>query len=158
MPLCWFGKNVYQLDDSIPFLRQNIIFFFVVEFFAQANMTDDPFESFIEVSLEILLSLLFVEFMLLLNKTVYAFVRVATALLFSANVVASFIVPVLVWLTLSENILSYYTVGILLFWNYLLVTNILKQVLSINIPASIVLSLFYFSFAYYGAFALGQIL
>jgi hypothetical protein len=158
LPLCWFRKNPYQLKESINFFKQNLIFYFIVEFLTQANMTDDPVESFYEVILETLLTLLFIALMLFLNRTYYAFISVATAFIFCANVVSFFIIPVLIWLTISENVLSYYLVGLLLFWEYLQVTYIIKHVLKINVPASMVLSLCYFSVTYYGAFALGQMI
>jgi hypothetical protein len=96
--------------------------------------------------------------MLFFNRVLYAYIQVATAIIFCANTVALFIVPVLIWLTVSEDPLSYYLLGLLLFWNYALVAHIVRQVLSINFFASLVLSLFYFTVTYFGAFALGQLL
>lgn len=158
LPLCWFRKNPYQLQESTAFLKHNLIVYFIVEFLLQANMTDDPIESFYEVIFETLLTLVFIAVMLALNGTFFAFVRIATAFIFCANAVSFVIIPVLVWLTISENTFSYYLVGLLLFWEYLLVTYLLKHTLKINVSASLVLSTFYFAFSYYGAFALGQMI
>ncbi|MDP1969671.1 MAG: hypothetical protein Q8K42_01900, partial [Methylobacter sp.] len=105
-----------------------------------------------------LLTLMFIGVMLFLNRTLYAYVQVATAVIFCANIVALLIVPVLVWLTVSEDPLSYYFLALLLFWVYVVVAHIIKQVLSINLFAGLVLSLFYFTTTYFGAFALGQLL
>lgn len=124
----------------------------------QANMTDDPIESFTEVSLETFLTLLFIGIMLFFNRTLYAYVQVTTAIIFCANIIGLFVVPVLIWLTVSEDPLSYYFLSLLLFWDYAVVTYIIKQVLSINLFASLVLALFYFIATYFGAFALGQLL
>jgi hypothetical protein len=154
--LCQFKLNPLELVRSVSFFKQNLLFYFIIEFFLQANMTDDPFESFAEVSYETFLTLLFIAVMLALNKALYAFIQVATAILFCENVVAVAIVPVLVWLTMTEDLLSYYLLGLLLFWNFALVTYIIKKVLAINTPASAVLSLFYFASTYFGAFAMGQ--
>ncbi|MGR9013533.1 MAG: hypothetical protein ACU83U_07800 [Gammaproteobacteria bacterium] len=120
-------------------------------------MTADPLESFVEVSIETLLTLLFIGIMLFFNRTLYAYIQVATAILFCANLVAIPLVPVLIWLTVSEDLLSYYLFGLLLFWEFVLVTNIIRNVLSINLFASTILSLFYFAVSYLGAFALGQL-
>ncbi|MDP2904390.1 MAG: hypothetical protein Q8N96_14995 [Methylovulum sp.] len=158
LPLCWFKSNPLELIRSVNFLKQNLIFYFIVEFFVQANMTDDPIESFYEVSLETLLTLLFVMFILYVNKTLYATIQVLTAFLFCSNVVSCFIIPVLVWLTVSENAISYYLVGLLLLWNFALITYIIKRVLSLNTLASAAVSLFYAGFTYAGAFALGQLM
>ena len=123
----------------------------------QTNMTADPLESFVEVSIETLLTLIFIGIMLFFNRTLYAYIQVATAILFCANLVAIPLVPVLIWLTVSEDILSYYFFGLLLLWEFVLVTNIIRNVLSINFFAGTILSLFYFTVSYLGAFALGQL-
>jgi len=120
-------------------------------------MTDDPFESFYEVSFETLLSLIFIGVMLALNKSLYVFIQISTAMLFCSNAVSFFIIPVLVWLTISENTLSYYLVGLLIFWDYALTTYVIKQVLILNLAASAVISLFYVTFTYFGAYTLGQL-
>ncbi|TRX02928.1 hypothetical protein [Candidatus Methylobacter oryzae] len=158
LPLCWLKNNPLELPRSVDFFKQNLLFYFVVEYFMQANMTDDPIESFTEVSIETLLTLLFIGVMLFFNRTLYAYVQVTTAIIFCANIIALFIVPVLIWLTISEEPLSYYLLILLLLWDYTLVTYIIRQVLSINVIASLVLSLFYFVATYFGAFALGQLL
>jgi hypothetical protein len=124
----------------------------------QTNMTDDPLESFTEVSIEIFLTLFFIGVMLFFNRTLYAYVQVATAIIFCANIIGLFVVPVLIWLTVSEVPLSYYFFALLLFWDYAVVTHIIRQVLSVNIFASLVLALFYFIATYFAAFALGQML
>ncbi|MGR8998159.1 MAG: hypothetical protein ACU88J_03815 [Gammaproteobacteria bacterium] len=121
-------------------------------------MTDDPFESFFEVSLETTLTLLFIGLLLLLNKTLYAYIQVTTAIIFCANIISLFIFPVLVWLTISENILSYYLLGVIFLWDFMIVAYILRKALSINLPASFALTIFYFIATYLGAFALGQML
>lgn len=158
LPLCWLRNNPLELPRSVYFFKQNLLFYFVSEYFMQANMTDDPLESFTEVSIETFLTLIFIGVMLLFNRTLYAYVQVTTAIIFCANIIGVFVVPVLIWLTVSEEPLSYYFLVLLLFWDYVVVTHIIKQVLSINFFASLVLSLFYFTATYFAAFALGQIL
>ncbi|MDD2722440.1 MAG: hypothetical protein PHH59_00260 [Methylovulum sp.] len=157
LPLCWFKSNPLELIRSVSFFKQNLIFYFIVEFLLQANMTDDPLESFYEVSFETLLTLLFIGVMLALNKSMYAFIQISTAVLFCSNAVSFFVIPVLVWLTISENTISYYLVGLLIFWDYALTTYIIKRVLTLNIAASAVVSLFYVTFTYFGAYTLGQL-
>lgn len=124
----------------------------------QANMTDDPFESFTEVSIETLLTLMFIGFILYLNKTLYAFIQVTTAILVCANVVSLFVIPVLIWLTVSEDLLSYYSLGLLFMWEFTMIAYIFRKIMSINIAASLVLSVLYFTVTYLGAFAIGQVL
>lgn len=158
LPLCWLKNNPLELPRSADFFKQNLLFYFVLEYFMQANMTDDPFESFIEVSLQTALTLVFIGFALFFNKTLYAYVQVSTAIIFCANLIGLFVVPVMIWLTVSDEPLSYYSFSLLLFWDYAVVTQIFKQVLSINLFASLILTLSYFIATYLGAFALGQLL
>lgn len=123
----------------------------------QANMTDDPIESFYEVGFETLLTLLFIVILLFFNKTLYALIQVITAFILCANVVSLFIIPVMIWLTVSDDPLSYYIMFLLVFWDFALVTYIIKKIVDINILASIALSLLYFVSTYFGAFGLGQL-
>lgn len=158
LPLCWFKNNPLELTRSTGFFRQNLIAYFLIEYFMQANMTDDPFESFIEVSLETVLTLFFIGFLMFFNKTLYAFVQVATSLILCANIVSLFIVPVMIWATVSDDLLSYYLLVGLFLWDFALVTFIFKKVVDINILASLALSLLYFITTYLGAFGLGQLI
>jgi hypothetical protein len=124
----------------------------------QANMTDDPFESFVEVTIQTLLTLIFIGVILRLNKTLYAYIQVTTAFLVCANIVAIFVIPVLIWLTVREDLLSYYSLGVLLIWEFTVMAYIFKKILSISPVASLALSLLYFTVTYFGAFAMGQVL
>lgn len=157
LPLCRLNNNPLELPRSVGFFKQNLLFYFVVEYFMQANMTDDPLESFVEVSLQTFLTLLFIGVTMFFNRTLYAYVQVTTAVIFCSNVIGLFVVPVVIWLTVSEAPLSYYFFGFLLLWEYAVVAHIFKQVLTVNILASMVLSLCYFIATYFGAFALGQV-
>lgn len=124
----------------------------------QANMTDDPFESFTEVSIQTLLTLMSIGFILRLNKTLYAYIQVTTAILVCANVVSLFVIPVLIWLTVSEDLLSYYSLGLLFMWEFTVIAYIFRKIMSINFAASLALSVLYFTVTYLGAFAIGQVL
>jgi hypothetical protein len=158
LPLAWFRHNPLELTRSTVFFRQNLLFYFVVEYFMQANMTDDPFESFTEVSIQTLLTLTFIGLILHLNKILYAYVQVTTAILVCANVVSLFVIPVLIWLTVTEDLLSYYSLGLLFIWEFTVISYIFKKVLAINSAASLALSVLYFTVTYLGAFAIGQVL
>jgi hypothetical protein len=157
LPLCWFKHNPLELTRSMSFFKQNLLFYFIVEYFMQANMTDDPFESFIEVSIETVLTLMFIGFILHLNKTLYAFIQVSTAILVCANIVSLFVIPVLIWLTVTEDLLSYYSLGLLFIWEFTVVAYIFRKIIAINIVASLAVSILYFTVSYLGAFAIGQV-
>ena len=158
LPLSWYKHNPLELTRSMSFFKQNLLFYFIVEYFTQANMTDDPFESFTEVSIETLLTLMFIGLILRLNKTLYAYIQVTTAILVCANIVSLFVIPVLIWLTVTEDLLSYYCMGLLFIWEFTLIAYIFRKTLAINLAASLALSVLYYTVAYLGAFAIGQVL
>jgi hypothetical protein len=158
LAVCWLNNDPLELPRSEWLFKNSLLVYFVVGYLLQTNMIDDPFESFYEISLQIIFMLLFIGVMLALNKSLYAYVQVATAFIFSANLVSLFVVPVMVWLTVSEDVLSYYLFSLLLAWYYAIVAYIIKCSLLINIPASLVLALLYFIATYLGAFAVAQAL
>ena len=157
IPLCWYKNQPLELTRSVNLLKKNLLIYFVIEYFMQANMTDDPFESFTEVSVQIILALLFIALLLRLNKTLYAFVQVTTAIVISSNAISIFVVPVLIWLTVDEGILSYYCLGILFVWELTVIAYIFRKSLALNTAASLVVSFLYFIITYLGTFALGQV-
>ena len=158
LALCWLGTDPMELPRSTSLLKKSLFIYFIVYYLLQANMTDDPFESLYEVVIQIALSLLFIAVILSLNKTLYIYVQVTTAILFSANFIAMFLVPVMVWLTVSEDPWSYYIFSLLILWYYAVVCYMFKYSLLINTPASLVMGFLYFLTTYLGAFALGQML
>lgn len=150
-PLCFLKINPLDLPKSVSFFKQNLWFYFVLELFIQANMID-PYEAFFEVVIETGLTLSFVGLILFLNKNMHLYVQIASAVLFCENVVAFFGVPVVIWLTVSESLLSYYLLGLLVLWDFILITYIIKHILSINMAASLTISFFYFLMTYFGAY------
>jgi hypothetical protein len=153
IPLCWFKNNPLQLPSSVSFFQTNLFVYFVVEFFTQANMIP-PLEAFFEVTAETLLTLLFVYIVLMLNRTMHNYMQVASAILISENIVAIFGVPVIVWLTISHHWLSYTLLIGLIFWDFALITYVMKKVLAVNLLASIIVSFFYFATTYGAAYLL----
>lgn len=155
--LCWFDTNPLVLEKSTAFLKWNLLFYLVVQYFLQTNMTDDPLESFAEVIVEFVLTLSFIGVLLFVDKKRKAFIQVSTAVFFCTNVLSIFFIPVIVWLTVTDDPLSYYVMVVLFLWLYSLVTHIFKSVLVVDWLASLALSLFYFIVVYLGAVALGQL-
>jgi hypothetical protein len=158
LALCWLNNDPLELPRSVSLFKKNLFIYFAVGYLLQANMIDDPFESFYEISLQIIFMLAFIGIMLFLNKTLYLYVQVTTAFIFSANIISAFVVPVMVWLTVNEDLYSYYLFSLLMAWYYAIISYIIKFTLDINVAASMVLALLYFIATYLGAFALGQLI
>ncbi len=158
LALCWLNNDPLELPRSVSLFKKNLLIYFVIGYLLQANMIDDPLEAIVEISLQTLFMLVFIGIMLSLNKTLYIYVQVTTGVMFSANLISVFVIPVMVWLTVTEDIYSYYLFFILLAWYYAIISYIIKCTLLINIPASMVLALLYFIATFLGAFALGQLI
>lgn len=152
-PLCFWRHDPLELHPSATFFKYNLIVYYFVELFMQANMID-PWEAFWEVNIETLFTLGFIALMLVLNNNFNRYLQVATAVLICENMIAVFAVPVMIWLTVTDDLLSYITFGILVFWDVTLVTYIIKKVLKINVFASLAVACIYFLFTYGGAYGL----
>lgn len=158
MALCWLANDPLELPRSESLFKKNIVLYFVIGYLLQANMIDDPIEAFYEITIQIVSMLLFIGILLSLNKTMYLYIQITTAFMLSANFISLFVVPVMVWLTVSEDMYSYYLFFLLLAWYFAIVAYIFKCILVINVPASMVLALLYFIATFLGAFALGQVI
>ncbi|KAF3981525.1 MAG: hypothetical protein HFP81_06330 [Methylococcales symbiont of Hymedesmia sp. n. MRB-2018] len=157
LPICFLKVNPLDLPRSVTFLKQNFWFYFLIELLIQANMIE-PSEALFEVIIETLLTFGFVGLILFLNKTTHLYVQIVTAVLFCENVVAFFIVPTITWLTVSDSIISYYFMAVLILWDFILITFILKKVIAVNLAASLTISFFYFMMTYLGAYGLTLLL
>ena len=149
LPLCWFAENPLDLPASISFFKQNLFFYFGLELFTQINMID-AHEALLEVTIETSLTLLFVAIVLLLNKSFHAYIPIATAVLFTENIVAVFGLPTMIWLAMTEHELSYLTMFLLVVWDFALMAYIFQKCLGINLLAGWIVSIIYF-FSTYGA-------
>lgn len=158
MALCGLKSSPLELPRSIDFLKQNLIFYFIVEYLIQTNLVDNPIESFFELLLEITLTFLFVAALLAANRTLYNYVQTVTALLFSENFISVLTVPVLFWLTFTDDAQSYYVLGALGCWNVAIIIYIFKKALTISIAAAFALTLLFLAIVYGGAFAMAQLI
>ncbi|PPC90562.1 MAG: hypothetical protein CTY34_07385 [Methylobacter sp.] len=156
--LCRLKSNPLELPRSIDFLKQNLIFYFVVEYLIQTNIVDNPIEAFFELLLEMALTFLFVAVMLAANKSLYNFVQTVTAFFFSENFISVLTVPVLFWLTITDHTESYYVLGVLGFWNIAIIVYIIKKTLAVSVPAASALAFLFLIIVYGGAFALAQMI
>lgn len=157
LKLCWFDVSPLELPRSTAFFKQNLAFNVLMFTFIHFNMTDD-IESVSEVFIETALNLGFIALTLCLNRTMYTFVQVATAILFSENFASLFLLPVMFWSTISEDWLSYSFLSVILLLNMAVIANIFKQAIGINILAGFIMALFYLVFSFGGGFALNSFL
>ncbi|MDD2759482.1 MAG: hypothetical protein PHH11_04220 [Methylomonas sp.] len=157
LALCWFHVSPLQLQRSLRFFQNNLIFNFLVFFFIHFNMTDD-IESISEVIIETALNLGFIGLTLWLNRSSHTFIQVSSAILFCENIVGVFLVPIMFWATVAEDFWGYALISLTLAWNWAMVAAIFKKVLDINLLAGLVMSMFYFLFSFGGGFAVNSLI
>lgn len=157
LALCWFKVSPLDLPRSTDFFKLNLIFNFVIYTFIHFNMTDDV-ESIIEVFIETLLTLGFIAFTLCLHRTMFTFIQVSSAILFCENAIAILLIPVMFWVTVTEDWLSYGLLLVILLWNWAMIAVIFKKIMSINVIAGMVMSLFFILFSFGGGFAINTLI
>ncbi|MDT8406493.1 MAG: hypothetical protein RQ715_04510 [Methylococcales bacterium] len=152
LPLCWFIGNPLEQPRSIRFFQYNLLYYLLIELFIQINITDDPFEAIFEVLLEVALSFAFISALLLHKKAMPCFIATSTSFIFCENIQASLILPNLVWLLSTSDVVSYYFMAILVFYSVCMITYLIKQVLYAPLTPALVLTLVYLTLTYLGSY------
>lgn len=157
LPLCWFTNNPLELPRSISFFRKNILFYVLIELFIQINITD-PIEAIAEVGIETTLTLTFVAVILLFKKALAGYIPAATSFLICENVFAAFCLPIVIWLTTTDDLLSYILFFGLILWDIAMITYLIRRILSCHLVSAFLLSILYFICTYGGAFTIMMII
>ena len=155
--LCWFDVSPLELPRSTAFFKQNLAFNVLMFVFIHLNMTDD-IESISEVIIETALNLGFIALTMCLNRSMHAYVQVATAILFCENFASLFLLPVIFWATIAEDWLSYGFLLVILLLNMIVIASIFKKSININTLAGLIMALFYLVFSFGGGFAINSLL
>lgn len=158
LALCWFEGDPLDLPRSYRFLKQNLLFYYFSELFMQYNMVNDLLDAFIDVTEETILTIVLIFLILSLNRSLNRFVQVASALIVSENLTGCIAIPIVAWLAISESILSYALLSIIIVWELLIISYIFKLVLNINQTASVVMGIIYFIVTYLGVYGLNLVI
>ncbi len=156
-PLCWFKNHPLELPRSVGFFQKNLYYYLLLELFFTANITA-PVEALIEVIIETGLTLLFIISLLYVKKAEASFIPAATSFLICENIIKSLALPVFVWLTSTDDSLSYYILSGLAAWGVAVIAYVIKQILLTTSAIAFVLSLVYFFISHIGAFIVTLIL
>ena len=155
--VCWFTGDPAELQISKSFLWKCLIFYLGAGILIQANITD-PAEALIQVFIELLITILFIGFLLMLKKSLGHFERMTTAFIFSECFYYLLVFPVAIWYTVvketAQDIYPIFVAAFLTVWFCAIISYILKGILSSRLWASIFLSITYFAITYLGSFGL----
>ena len=151
LQICWFKGSPLDLERSIPFLRTVLIVNLVVSYLVQANV-QDPIEAFIEVFIELVVTLILIGSLLVIKKSLDLFVPTLTAILVCENFVLLLGVPLVVWFTISDDVLIFYILAILVVWAVAIVAYILRQICGFSKLTSYIMSFAYYMIVFIGTF------
>lgn len=143
VPLCWFKHNPLELPRSVSFFQKNLYFYLLIELFILANITD-PFDALIEVIIETGLTLLFVGMLLYIKESIAGFIQAATSFLICENIIAAIVLPVIVWLTTTDELSSYCLLFGLMAWGFAVITYLIMRILLATPLTASVLATIYF--------------
>lgn len=152
--LCWFKGDFDEMPESMSLFRNALIFYTVVAVFLQINAIGGFIEAFILVGFEIVLTFMFVSILLYFAKAMDQFWRVQTLYFICQDFILIFSVPLLIWVTITENAWAYYTLAIVVVWAIAVFAYINNQIINSGSFVSTMLSLAYFVTVYGGGFLL----
>lgn len=157
LQLCWFNGYPEELPADRKFLWLNLGFYLLLGLFIQANVSD-PVEAFIQIFIEIIITLIFISVILIKDEGWYNFERFLTAILVCENFIYILALPLAFWYIFAKGtdfaIYPIYMGGALIVWSMAIIAYLLKELFNYTWKASISVSVLYFFLTYFGSFAL----
>ena len=157
LQLCWLSGYPEDLPTNRKFLWINLVVYLLLGLFIQSNISD-PVEAFIQILIEVVITLLFIGALLLKDGNAYNFERFLTAILVCENFVYVLGLPILFWYIFAKgsDIANYpiYIGMALMIWSVVIIAYLLKGLFDFNWKTSASLSVLYFVLTYFGSFGL----
>lgn len=157
LQLCWLKGYPEDLPTNRKFLWNNLIIYLLLGLFIQANISD-PAEAFIQIFIEVFITLIFMGVLLIKDGSTYNFERFLTAILVCENFVYVLALPLAFWFIFAKggeyDHYPVYLGAVLIIWSVVIITYLLKGLFDFNWNTSATLSVVYFILTYFGSFAL----
>ena len=155
--LCWLNGYPEDLPTDRKFLYINLAVYFLLGLFSQGNISD-PIEAFMQIFIEVFITLVFMGALLLKDGSSYNFERFLTAILVCENFVYTLGLPILFWFIFAKgsDYASYpiYIGSILMLWSIVIIAYLIKGLFGFDWKTGSSLSVLYFVLTYFGSFAL----
>ncbi len=151
--LCWFKGSLEELPESMPLLYRALIFYVTIGIFVITNMTGF-IEAIIQVFIKVVLILLFISIVLFFTKGMKQYLKVLTSYLVCQDLISIFALPLLIWVTVTDDSLAYYSLSAVMLWAVAIIAYINNQIISLGSFPSFLLSLTFFLSVYGGSFVL----
>ena len=157
LQLCWLNGYPEDLPTERKFLWINLGVYLLLGLFIQANISD-PVEAFIQILIEVVITLLFMAALLLKDGSAYNFERFLTAILVCENFVYILGLPILFWYIFAKgsDIANYpiYIGMALMIWSIVIIAYLIKGLFGFDWKIGSSLSVLYFVLTYFGSFGL----
>lgn len=155
--LCWLSGYPDDLPIDRKFMWINLAIYLVLGIFIQANISD-PVEAFIQILIEVVITLVFIAVLLFKDGSAYNFERFLTAILVCENFVYALALPLAFWFIFAKgtNYAGYpvYLGAALIIWSVIIIAYILRGLFGYNWKISGSVSVLYFILTYFGSFGL----
>ncbi len=157
LQLCWLSGYPEDLPTERKFLWANLVVYLLLGLFIQGNISD-PVEAFVQILIEVVITLLFIAALLIKDGSVFNFERFLTAILVCENFVYVIGLPILFWYIFAKgSTMASYPIYIgmaLMVWSVVIIAFLLKGLFDFNWKTSGTLSVVYFVLTYFGSFGL----
>lgn len=157
LQLCWLSGYPEDLPSDRKFLFSNLGAYLLLGLFIQANISD-PIEAFVQIFIEVIITIIFMVGLLLNDRSTYNFERFLTAILVCENFVYTLGLPILFWYILAKgsdyaNYPIYFGIALIV-WSVAIIAHLLKGLFNLNWKVSASLSMLYFVLTYFGSFGI----
>lgn len=157
LQLCWLSGYPEDLPTDRKFLLINLAFYLAMGLFIQSNISD-PIEAFLQIIIEVTITLLFMVALLLKDGSSYNFERFLTAILVCENFVYVLALPLAFWFIFakgtSASLYPLYIGTVLIIWSIVIIAYLLKGLFGLDWKSGTALSVLYFILTYFGSFAI----
>ena len=157
LQLCWLSGYPDDLPTDRRFLYINLAVYFLLGLFIQGNISD-PIEAFMQIFIEVFITLSFIAALLFRDGSSYNFERFLTAILVCENFVYVIGLPILFWFIFAKGseYASYpiYLGALLMIWSIVIIAYLIKGLFGFDWRNSASLSVLYFVLTYFGSFGL----
>jgi hypothetical protein len=145
----------------LTIFSSSLVIYMLLGLFIQANITD-PIEAFIQIFVEIFITLIFLGALVLKDGSTYHFERFITAILVCENFVYILALPLAFWFIFAKgtaaSVYPIYIGVLLILWSIAIIAYLFKGLFNFDKQISIILSVTYFLFTYFGSFVLLQMI
>ncbi|TXL09350.1 hypothetical protein BMR09_00950 [Methylococcaceae bacterium CS3] len=157
LQLCWFSGFPEDLPTDRKFLFINLGVYLLLGLFIQGNISD-PIEAFMQIFIEVFITLIFMGALLLRDGSTYNFERFLTAILVCESFVYVLGLPILFWYIFAKGgeFASYpiYIGMALMVWSIAIIAYLIKGLFGFDSRTGGSLSVLYFVLTYFGSFGI----